>query len=360
MFRIALLLAMNFVHAQLNQAPCTEDAHCSVGFYCEETALYCRQCLSCQDHQRESPPQPNLCVTSVVQCGDCLKGFAETSKGNDKISAGCVSFIEETGKHHPYLPSYAWAAIVIGLFLMLLTVCVFLKTKMFKVVSYSSATSVHSLRATEAAEREAGAPPPPYNYLLPSTFPPGSVATEMPEIRRLVDSPELCSKPSPELQAVRPREAAGNQEARVFNNPTYVRVPQIETRSNTPEVSAPEAEAAAFSVAHYDADTPRQIQPTGNIVKIDNDTTSEQRCASQNSPNKPTTQRNTIACAEVQDSNNNYPQEPSGSGFKGSSASSTGARLITGPSFVINVAETISNLHHRNQVNCYHTDTSYT
>lgn len=45
-------------------------------------------------------------------------------------------------------------------------------------------------------------------------------------------------------------------------------------RSNTPEVSAPEAEAAAFSVAHYDADTPRQIQPTGNIVKIDNDTTS--------------------------------------------------------------------------------------
>lgn len=61
--------------------------------------------------------------------------MTETLIGNDKINNGCVS-IQETAKHHPYLPSYAWAAIAIGLFLMILTVCLFLKTKMFKVVSY--------------------------------------------------------------------------------------------------------------------------------------------------------------------------------------------------------------------------------
>ncbi|XP_063823857.1 uncharacterized protein LOC135073629 isoform X1 [Ostrinia nubilalis] len=344
-FRIVLLV-MCFVHAQSNQAPCTEDSHCSIGFYCDETVLFCRGCLSCEDHQREAPPQRDLCVKSLVQCGDCLMGSqANTQNGNEKVNTDCESSSEKIKQHHPYLPPYAWVAIGFGLLLMVITICVFLRTKMFKVVSYSSQTSVRSMRGNEAAELEA-VPPPPYNYQLPSTFQPGS-ATEMPEIRSLIaDSPQPCLKPSPETQTSRTRETAGSQEARVFNSPAYVRIPQNQSRCNTPEPEADYVPAAASNDSHLS---------TRNVVKLDNNSTA----ADQSSGNASTHRDKNSRVLQVQDSNNNYPREESSNRVpKTSGISISETRVIGGPSFVINVLENIHNFQQSNYVNCYHPDPS--
>ncbi|KAJ8726933.1 hypothetical protein PYW08_015330 [Mythimna loreyi] len=115
---------------------CKEDAHCSEGYFCETQANVCRECLRCQDLQRQPPKQevPNECIKTIDTCGPCNEGF--TNIYGNGIKGKCVlpAFFEFGRRPH-----YAYVcvtAVVVGLLIVAAFMYVIKRTDVFRVVAY--------------------------------------------------------------------------------------------------------------------------------------------------------------------------------------------------------------------------------
>ncbi|XP_075972440.1 uncharacterized protein LOC142974162 [Anticarsia gemmatalis] len=94
MFRfICVMLLCSAMDAQ--PISCTEDTHCSEGFYCEAQSHVCQECLSCDVLRRHAPQHQaiNTCIRSVGTCGPCVEGYVNVNiyiNQND-VKQKCVS-----------------------------------------------------------------------------------------------------------------------------------------------------------------------------------------------------------------------------------------------------------------------------
>ncbi|CAH0628954.1 unnamed protein product [Chrysodeixis includens] len=230
---------------------CTENAQCSEGYYCETDAHICRECLSCQDLKRESLAL-NTCIKSVAECGSCFKGLVVDRRGD--VNAECVppdaSQLEPT-------PYYVWLLIGFGVLLFLALVVGIIAYLLRNPEIFKTAGSNQSSTVTARITATAPEAPPPYNP-LPYT----AVRTESPytDVENSAyneedDQPFIKHRPTSLPSGV--REAAGNQEANVFNKPIYEREPRPPSR----ESPVPEYEESMSSPIHDEDTVPSPWTP---------------------------------------------------------------------------------------------------
>ncbi|RVE44279.1 hypothetical protein evm_011074 [Chilo suppressalis] len=315
---------------RLHTTSCTEDLHCSIGYYCEENIHSCRECLRCEDFKREAAAPSVACVKSLLECGKCFEGLTQAYE----VYTQCIPI--STERPTAVLPLYAWLAIAVSLVLMVTILCLFAKIKNLK---FAYATSVQSLH-TSPMMQSALAPPPAYHDIdsvAPSSPSDHSEAFEM---QKLVETPYPCETlPSPDM---RPRENSSSQNARVFNNPAYVRAPQHGTRPNSPYLSV--------AIRDEVGGNNTSAGTTGDASATKTDATWVVRNTTGNGNVANTLgggrrgdkiQSSSLQGVGQQDTNNNYSGEEESGHSNGSAAHCTS--VVAGPSFVINVVENINN-----------------
>ncbi|KAL0839488.1 hypothetical protein ABMA28_016195 [Loxostege sticticalis] len=246
------------------QTTCTEDSQCPVGFYCEKQALSCQKCLSCEDYKRESPLQRELCVTSVVQCGDCFEGLVEDLR----MDRACVSPLgaEASGM----LPTYVWAIIglvVLGVTLLAIVYVVLKKDTLFQyILKIRATTSVHSARAEAACPSAPELAPPPYDELF--VPPPHNGAPLTADVHVIDEDARPFIKRVPSTRARGDRESAASQAARPFNTPAYVRGP------HTSYIQGDKSEPESPPFTPHDEDTMESLwtpnENTNNVISNTN------------------------------------------------------------------------------------------
>ncbi|XP_026326732.1 uncharacterized protein LOC113235288 isoform X2 [Hyposmocoma kahamanoa] len=96
-------MATSMLSASAQPTSCSEDPQCPVGFYCVPKLYYCQECLNCDKYKRE-PPKHIPCITSISDCGKCLKGYVQDVTGDF-----CVSLDDQGQSESP--PWYIWFVI---------------------------------------------------------------------------------------------------------------------------------------------------------------------------------------------------------------------------------------------------------
>ncbi|KAJ8724957.1 hypothetical protein PYW07_015915 [Mythimna separata] len=126
---------------------CQEDAHCSEGYFCETRANVCRECLQCEELQRQPPQQEvsHECIKTVDTCGPCVMGF--TNIYGNGIKGKCVLpalFEFGRGPHYAYV---CVSAAIAGLLIVAAFMYVIKHTDVFRVVAYYRPMSTNLLHA---------------------------------------------------------------------------------------------------------------------------------------------------------------------------------------------------------------------
>ncbi|XP_047989400.1 CASP-like protein 4U1 isoform X2 [Leguminivora glycinivorella] len=229
--KLALVLVAAWFGAAAGQ-PVECDGYqynCTEGQYCDLAVFKCRRCIDCAEFKRRPPrDHTNNCITSVVDCGDCFEGLTEDVQGLQCAAA-------------PVSPAYVWVAIAAGgvlLFVAAVAIVVYVlrNTHTFRVFASTTSLQPSCVSRPPASAPE---PPPPYNTLYTPVRPDSPPNAPLPPhfTDEEAASP-FIKRPPPSTPA---REAAGHQEANVYNNPSYVRGPNLPSDHHPAElVSEPE------------------------------------------------------------------------------------------------------------------------
>ncbi|KAH9646018.1 hypothetical protein HF086_017547 [Spodoptera exigua] len=206
-----LCVAVTLIPVRAQPSFCSEDVHCSEGYYCEKENKIneCRECLSCEDLMREPPAAYKQCIKSVADCGDCINNLVVDRRAD--VNSKCVppdtSELQST-------PPYVWIFIGIGVLLLIAAFVGIAYFVVFKTPDYDNQSSTVTARITATAPEA----PPPYNPLPQAPYH-SPVYNE--ETTAYNEDEQFIKRPLSRPQDA--RESAGNQAARVYDKPIYER-----------------------------------------------------------------------------------------------------------------------------------------
>ncbi|XP_047522530.1 uncharacterized protein LOC125061246 isoform X2 [Pieris napi] len=333
---LACLASGVLYEATAQPVECLKD--CDTGYFCEEGTYVCKKCIDCAELKRETLPGAPSCIQTVADCGSCLKGLLPDLG----TGIGCVSSDSQPDEG---LSAYVWVAVgvalvVLFIFVGIIVVYVLRNTDTFKILAceYTTRTSVQSPCNRNGAPATAPeAPPPPYNALYspvrPSSPPPDNTHNESWGFVKRAGSVRLGAEG---------RESAGSQAARVYNNPSYVRgahlndLPSYDVTSDDERDPIPHDEDTMESTW---TPTP-QVNTSSGISNGAGGELSSLLSAARHNNLVRTPHAVTQYCA-AQDSNNN---RSTGDAMGGEGPASSG------PSFIINVVQSINAVQQQNDV----------
>ncbi|KAF9410542.1 hypothetical protein HW555_010391 [Spodoptera exigua] len=139
MFMVLFLcVAVTLIPVRAQPSFCSEDVHCSEGYYCEKENKIneCRECLSCEDLMREPPAAYKQCIKSVADCGDCINNLVVDRRAD--VNSKCVP--PDTSEPQS-TPPYVWIFIGIGVLLLIAAFVGIAYFVVFKTPDYDNQSS---------------------------------------------------------------------------------------------------------------------------------------------------------------------------------------------------------------------------